>query len=151
MPRALKWKRHNRHFSIATHENFLWVMMKADSGRPNRFNLVEVRNDNDLSRILGRELTPGHCREIATKRLNEKFPLMIALPESALIWSGLRPGAQRALLSIEGPIIDRVAKARPPVAILIREFLLDHDEDQGTWNLNALGRRVRKHGQRVAA
>ena len=149
MTRVLKWKHHNRHFLIATHENFLWVMMKAHgAGKPNRFNLIEVRNENDLSRILGRELTPGHCRHLAQKRLNEKFPLENPLSESGDIWANLRPGAKKELLGIKNPISARVAKGRAALTPLIREALLDYDDDKKTWGLTALGRRVQKHGQR---
>jgi hypothetical protein len=148
--RTLKWKRHSKHFLIATHENFLWVMMKAEgAGKPNRFNLVEVTKENDLSRILGRELPPGQCRKIATKRLHEKFAMWSVVSESADIWAKLRSGSKRALLNIKGPIVDRVAKARPSLNQLVRELLLDFDDDKKTWDLNALGRRVRKHGARV--
>lgn len=150
MLRKLKWKRHNRHFQIATHEDFLWVMTKAASGRPNRFNLVEVCVNGDLAVVRGRELAPGHCRKIAEERLNKLFPLSVALSESADIWQSLRNGSKKTLLAINGPIVDRVAKARPSLNPLIREFLLDFNEDEKTWDLTALGRRVRKHGQRAA-
>lgn len=149
MPLTLKWKHHNKHFLIATHENFLWVMTKAVSGRPNRWNLVELQKQgSDLAKVLGRELPPGHCRKIANERLNENFPRGPIISEAAYVWDGLRRGARRALLDFTRPIPDQVARRRPVLNILIRECLMAYDEDVKTWDLTAEGRRVQKHGRR---